>query len=546
MPCSVRCGTGATVGPVIPGRPATASEPASEEDAERVFERRRGGVRVKFLLTAIGMTLLTSYFAVAGALATVVASAQGAHLSLPAVLAAALPGWLVTFQVPLTLTGVSLTVQPLLPTILAMWLIASASLRVARRSRARRPKQALWVVLAMGISHAVCGAGIALLVDGLPVPARASVLEAFLWCGAVAVVAATIGLLGRCELLYVVWERAGEETWRGLRTGVLATIAVLGVGALVLITAVCLSLPEIGSMLARTGSAGDAFGSTVLSVLYLPGAVLAGWSFATGVGVSMGDFAFRPLGGNPGTLPDMPLLAILSGQAPAPWWAVVLVLPVAVGGVLGWACRHGHGNPYRRVWTVTLAALVVTVSMSTGAMVAGGHLGGSTVEPITLHPRLLAVATFCWIALPAAVTAWFAGPGRQCAVADRESADRESADREEGTTERESVPGGDDNGETGNGAESENPDHGEETTPDADDAGYGAVEDGAGDEMEWSSAHEASPEDDDPPGYESGDPAGSPDGDDLSEEAEALLDRLDGELAGIDPAEFDDDIDRHR
>ncbi|RCW38800.1 hypothetical protein DFQ14_1193 [Halopolyspora algeriensis] len=497
-------------------------------------------MRVKFLLTGIGMTLLTSYFAVAGVLATMIASARGAPLSLPAVLVAALPGWLATFQVPLTLTGVSFTVPPLLPTILVMWLIASASLRVARRSRARRPKQALWVILAMGLSHAVCGSGIALLADGLHLPARAEPVEAFLWCGAVTVAAATAGLLGRCGLLYVVWERVGEQAWRDLRIGVLTTTAVLGVGALVLATAVCLSLPEILAVLMRIGSAGDAFGSTVLSVLYLPGAVLAGWSFSTGVGLSMGDLAFRPMGSSLGALPEVPLLAILPGQGPAPWWAAVLVLPAAVGGVVGWTCRHVHENPYRRMRTIALAALVATASMSAGAMVVGGRLGGGGVDPITLHPWMLAVATFCWIALPAAAIAWFAGPGWQAAAAEQAG----------GSAEHESVVGAEGTGDVGNGAEDESTGRGGGSTPGEDDiedgeSGEGETEGGSGGDAEVASVHENAPEDDDTAEDEDGGLVENPEGGDPSEDAEALLDRLDIELAGTDPVEFDDDIDHH-
>lgn len=486
-------------------------------------------MRGKYLATEVGVALLTGYLTVVAVLAAVIFPAEAARFSVVTVLAAALPGWLATFQVPLTLTGASFTALPLLPTVLMILLIAAASSRVARRSRMRHPKQAVWVILTMGLSHAVCGSGAALVVDGRYGPVAVAPAEAAMWCGAIAVAASTLGLLRQCGLLSALWERADGEIRRGLRVGLLAMVMVLGVGALVVATAVCLSLSRIQAVTGRIGSAGDVFGNTVLSVLYLPDAVLAGWSFAMGIGLSVGDLVFRPLWGNPGALPDVPLLAILPVHEPARWWAAVLVLPAAVGGLVGLLCRNVHENPYRRVRAVAVAAVVVAVSISVWAVMLGGRLGGGRLDPISTHPWMLIPATFCWIAVPAAATAWFAGPWRRSVLVPTESADSEITGPERSAIEPD-------------GAEV----NGTESTENDEDVH------GAGDTDEDEDAAEDAAEDTGEGGTEAAESAGDiADGEDIAgdgdlpENAELILEQLDRELDEIDSMEFDTDEDRY-
>ncbi|MDR7302592.1 cell division protein PerM [Haloactinomyces albus] len=549
---------------MIPGGVETTPDSAPQRGTERVFLRNRPGVRAKPLLAETGLALLTGYLAVAAVLAMVIATAEAARFSVITVLAAALPGWLATFQVPLRLTGSPLTALPLLPTVLVMLLIAVASARVARRSRMRHPKQAVWVILTMGASHAVSGAGAALVVGGFRGPVEVAPVEAAMWCGMVAAAASTLGLIRRCGMLYVVWERVDGEVWRGLRVGLLATVTMLGVGVLVVATAVGLSMAKLQAVTERIGSAGDIFGTVVLSVLYLPDAVLAGWSFVTGVGLSVGDLAFRPLWGNPGALPDVPLLALLPTHEPALWWTAGFVLPVAVGGLVGVLCRHVHESPYRRMRVVALSTLVVAASMAVWAVMAGGRLGDGKLGPISLHPWTLIPATCCWIAVPAAATAWFAGPWRHGALTPPENTAAEIAGQDSSATEPDATEasdtesaedGGAGNGDAGDGGDADGAPEDEyaEYAEDAEAAGAteekaeGSGEDGA-DTAVGTTNTEATTDDDLPDDDLPEDDLPEDDlpEDDLPEDAEFILEQLDRELEEFDSADFDTDEDRHR
>ncbi|MGP4015453.1 cell division protein PerM [Saccharopolyspora sp. 5N708] len=387
--------------------------------AETPHERRLG-IRWWLLVAAVGAVLLIGYLATAGLIALVMATATSAHFDPIVVLLAALPGWLALHQTPLTITGAPLSVLPLLPTVLVMLLIAVASGWVARRSRLRRPDQAWPVITAMGLVHAFIGTSIAVAMGG---PVSAVPVDAFLSCGLTATIAATAGVANRCGLIYLVWERVEAEVWSGMRIGLLAVAALVGAGGVVLLCAICVSAPEMAAALERSGAAGDAIGATLLSILYLPNAVLAGWSFATGTGLSIGRLTAQPLHATPGPVPDLPLLAVLPTHDSAAWWATSLALPLVVGALVGTACRRVPGALSRRLLAVGVAAVVAAVGTLVLACIAGGDLGNGPIGPVTLHPVVLAAATLCWLAIPGAGVTWLAGPDIGDEPADTTDAD---------------------------------------------------------------------------------------------------------------------------
>ncbi|QUH05050.1 hypothetical protein HUO13_33550 [Saccharopolyspora erythraea] len=392
---------------------------------------RRLGVRWRLLGTAVAGVVLTGYLGTAGLLALVVATAEGATAPAATAFAAALPGWLAAHQVPLSISGAPLSVFPLLPTSLLVLLSAAASARVARRSRLRRPGQAACVIATMGLAHAAVGTGIALTISDT---VGVSPVDAFVRCGLTAAVGSTAGVANRCGLAYLLWERMEDEVWSGLRAGLLALAAVIGTGTLISLVAVCLSVEEINGGLAATGPAGEAFGSMLLSVLYLPNAVVAGWSFAAGSGLAIGDYALTPLHFAPGRLPGLPLAAALPADAPGAWWTLALLLPPATGFVVGVSCRRMHPKRTRGLVAAAVAAVVAGTGAGVLAALSGGRLG-TAFDPVTLRPVLLAAATSLWVAVPAGLVVWFTGI-RECAEPpvtrdDLEGTDDEQADADE-------------------------------------------------------------------------------------------------------------------
>lgn len=369
-------------------------------------------MRWRLLLAATGLVPLITYFGVAAVVAAVAVTAQGGRDSLAAALVAALPGWLAAFQVPLSIQHAPLSALPLLPTLGVVTLIAKAAAHVVRRSRARRPEQGLWVILVMAFGHALVGTALALLAARLPGPVDVSPGGAFACCGLIAAVGATLGVVHRCGLLYLLWDRVPGPLWWGMSCGVRTCGAIAGAGGLVLAGALCLSAPELLARSSQAGSPGAVFGGIVLCALYLPDAVLAAWSYVAGTGLSLGQFAFGSLGDVPQVqvLPTLPLFGLLPDASLSPWWSLLVVVPVLVGVHLGWMCRGSHEQPRLRLAVVATAAAVASALVMVAGLVVGGDAGGGSLDPVSVHPLPLAVATWAWLAVPAGVTAWFGGP----------------------------------------------------------------------------------------------------------------------------------------
>ncbi|WP_263249655.1 cell division protein PerM [Saccharopolyspora rosea] len=394
---------------------------------------RRSGVRRWLFVAVLAAVLLLGYLLAVVLIALVVGTATAARFDPLAVLVAGLPGWLALNQVPLTVDGGPLGVLPLLPTVGEMSLVAVGSALVARRSRLRRPDQAWPVIATTGLVHAVVGAVIAVLLRG---PVSAVPADAFLGCGLIATLAATAGLANRCGLVYLLWERVDDAVWSGLRVGLMGLAAVVAAGGAVLFVALCWSAPDVVEVLARLGTAGNAFGATLVTLLYLPNAVLAGWSFATGSGVSVGAVTAQPLHADPGPVPDLPLLALLPSDGARLWWILAFALPVAVGTVIGRASRRGT----RCLVTAGVATGVVAFGALVLAGIAGGEFGTGRFGPVTLRPGLLVVLTLFWVGLPATAVAWFtAEPDEEDLAEEPEPAeddpDEAAAPEEPGGTE---------------------------------------------------------------------------------------------------------------
>lgn len=367
------------------------------------------------LAGAVLLVLVVGYLLVAGLVAAVLATAEGGQFSLVTAGVAALPGWLAAHQVPLSITGAPLTILPWIPTILMMLLISAVSGRLARRSQWDRPAQAVPIVLVMGLAHAACGATVALLI-GSTVDVVA--LDAFLCCGLVAAVASTFGLARPCGLLDLARSRVRAETWSGLRAGVFALLALLVAGAVVVAVGIGFSVPVLHDRWVGSAMPGEAFGAALVSVLYLPNAVLAGWSFAAGPGLVIGKLAVQPLAMTPGPVPALPLFAVLPSTDDMWWWATVFALPVFVGVLVGWRCRHAHPRRSGRLRAVVVSGLVTALGTFVLAAMAGGRLGGGVFDPVTIRPGWLMLVTAGWIAVPAAAVACFARASGRSASSD--------------------------------------------------------------------------------------------------------------------------------
>ncbi|MCP2165728.1 hypothetical protein LX83_002586 [Goodfellowiella coeruleoviolacea] len=357
---------------------------------------------------AVAGSLVLGYVGAVVLLAVVSGTAAADRFSLAGILLGAIPAWLAAYHVPLGLPGGQLGVLPLLPTALLMALVAGTSLGAATQLRLRRPGQAWPVVAAMAGAHAVVGCVLSLVTSGGPV--RTPPAVAFFGCAAVAGAAATLGIARRCGLARAVRGWLDPVTARGIRAGVLAITALLGVGAAALAVGLTISWPTTSALFGAAGAGvGGAFGMWLLCLGYLPNAVVAATSFVVGSGMSVGQVSVGPVEFTGGPLPSVPLFAALPEQSS--WWLpLVLVLPGAVGVLVGWACRLVAARPAARVRAVLVAGLTAAVGCLVLAALAGGALANGPFDPVRVPAGLFAVLTLGWIALPGAVVAWFAAP----------------------------------------------------------------------------------------------------------------------------------------
>ncbi|HEY8371663.1 MAG TPA: DUF6350 family protein [Pseudonocardiaceae bacterium] len=382
-----------------PGVPHSALEP----------EPDRRGERVRALLIAAVGPLFAGYTAAATLVTCVASAAPGGDYSIPAVLRASGPVWLAAHHIPLSIGGSPLGALPLLPTLAVVLVLARSAVLAAARLQVRRPEEAGPVVAVMALAHAVFGAVLAgLSGDG---PMSADPATAFFGCGLVAAGAATLGVAGRSGLLRRARRTLHPATLLGFRVAALAVAGLLAVGAALTTLGLLLSLNRVREVFAATApDTGSAFGLLLLSVLYLPNALVAGASFAAGPGLQIGTVVIGPFHTELGALPPVPLLAALPSVPQERWWATACLAPLAVGVLVGWAFRDVHRLPRARWRVVSVGAVVTTVVFFVLTTLAGGRLGNGVFDPVAMPPGLVAAAVFGWIWLPATVVVWLCGP----------------------------------------------------------------------------------------------------------------------------------------
>lgn len=369
-----------------------------------------GAARTKVVLAAAFGPLFAGYALVVALFALVTALASISHFSVLGVLRAAGPGLLAAYQVPVTIAGSNLGVLPLLGTVVVGALVAGSAANAAGRLGYREPNQVVNVVAPIAAAHALAGITIALTVGTV----RGSVepLTAFLVPGFVAALCATAGVAKRCGLAAAARENLDPVALRGLRAGALGMAGLLAVGALVFTISLGVSVDTAGNLFAGNAPGfGSGVGMLLLSIGYLPNAVVATLSFAAGPGFSLGPVSLTPFAFQGGNVPGLPLLAGMPEHT-ARWWPVLMLLPASVGVLVGWSLRRSDEDPRARLRTVGIAGALIGFGCVLLGTLAGGRLGSGSFNPVSVPVGLLSVAAFGWIVGPGALVAWFAGPRR--------------------------------------------------------------------------------------------------------------------------------------
>lgn len=351
---------------------------------------------------AVAAPVLVGYAATVAVLLAVTATA-GAALDLAGALRIAAALWPALHQVPLLVGGQDpLGVLPLVPTLLLLAAVAVAAGWASARLGWTSPRRLWRPVAAFAVVHGLLGGAVAAVGPAAAVSVSPGL--AIAGCAAAAAVGAAIGAVAVAGPERVLSAFVPAWAVAGVRAGLFSVTALLAAGGAVLAMALAMSATTVHDLYAVwPGGAGP--GLTLLSLAYLPNAMIAGLAWLAGPGFSIGAVSVTPLDATGGALPGVPLLAAMPEPGSTPWRALVFVLPLAVGLLAGHVVRARvpAADLTARLHAVVLAGAVAAGECLVLAAITGGRLGGGEFDPVRLPPVPLAVAVFGWIALPAAL-----------------------------------------------------------------------------------------------------------------------------------------------
>ena len=198
-------------------------------------------------------------------------------------------------------------------------------------------------------------------------------------------------------------DRATRPTAWGL-------VALTGLGGLLLLVMVVVRWPTVTSLDAAVGAHGaGALGLVVGQLLFVPDLAVWALSFIAGPGFQVAAGGTVSVSGAaPGLLPMIPLLGVVpsDGHYPA-WVTLVVLLPVAVGGLVGWHAvrqwtRLARWQDMAR--TVGVAVVAVDLAVLGAALLSSGPAGSVRMAHLGPDPWAVAGALLVEMALGAALS----------------------------------------------------------------------------------------------------------------------------------------------
>jgi hypothetical protein len=363
------------------------------------------GDRFQVLLLA-ALSMLALGFLAMVVVAAVAGLTAGAGPAVGALFGAAVPLWLAAHQVPLTLQGAPLGVLPLLPTVGMVWLVVRTSAAATRRLGGRWREDC--VVVAATLTGSSASA--AVLATALPAgTAQTTPWAAFVGAGLVTAVGAGLGAL-RIAGAPAWWWTAPPWVHTGLAAARIAAAALAVAGSLLLVSALLVDASQLRARVESAGpDTGALLGITLLSLCYLPNALVAAVGWVLGPGISIGAAAASQLLTRPGPLPGLPLMAAMPAIRPPAWTVVVFLLPVVAGVLIGLRCRRAGGSRAAGLRSAALASALVALGVAVLADVVSGRLGGGPFDPVELSGLATGAAAFGWLAVPSVVVVLLPG-----------------------------------------------------------------------------------------------------------------------------------------
>ncbi|MGW5386078.1 cell division protein PerM [Nocardia sp. NPDC003963] len=336
-------------------------------------------------------------FALAAVVVTMLATLLSAGSDLTGLSGAVAAGWLAVHQVPLLIGTTTVGLLPVLPTAVLLW--AAAREAVAATDTEPTRAELGWLCgAAVGGPLLITAVCLAVTEDasGSIALQRPNPLTAFGWVLLLQLTAVLCGVVFRCR----------ERIFEGLPYDVIAAgyvagrsvLRLLAGAAVLLVGALLVNWSRVGETYGSTEGFVDVLGLTLLSLLYLPNAVVTGVGVLVGPGVQFGDASIGVFTVVGGPIPAVPVLAAVPAGPAVLWWAVLLLVPAAVGvhgGVE--SARVSYDRP-GAPWALLAAAGLGSAALTALAAVSGGELGNFGRLGVELP--VFALAVFAWLAIP--------------------------------------------------------------------------------------------------------------------------------------------------
>ncbi|MGV9412563.1 cell division protein PerM [Nocardia sp. NPDC003693] len=396
---------------------------------------------------ASSVTLLIVFGLVFGTLAAAGSGYSGASGAIAA-------SWLAVHQVPLTIGKTAIGLWPLLPTGFLLWLAArdcaAAAAQYAdsedRDGNHCTPVDLAWIAgAAVGGPLLITAICLAVADDAAAVvPLQPpNTLSAFGWVIGLHLLAVLFGVGARHWRDFAELAPIPVPDWvvPGVRAGFRAAWRLAAVAGVAVLVSFLVHFASIGDTYATAGNFVGVLGLSLLSLAYLPNAVIDTVSVLVGGELRVGPGSLSLFGVEGAPVPAVPLAAAVPSGPAAGWWFALLLAPAAVAVLCGLDCARSSDDRPGAPWATLTAAGVVAALFTLIALPAGGELGTfGWIGPSTGVSAVLVALWFAaggflglfgarWFAIPAAGAAGVAAAGAAYdPVADDDYAETDYAD----------------------------------------------------------------------------------------------------------------------
>ncbi|MEU4317079.1 DUF6350 family protein [Nocardia sp. NPDC024068] len=336
-------------------------------------------------------------FALAAIVVTMLATLLTAGSDLTGLSGSVAAGWLAVHQVPLVIGTTTLSLLPVLPTALLVF----AAAREAAGAVDTEPTRADlgWLCgAAVGGPLLITAVCLAVTQDasGSIALQRPNPLAAFFWVLVLHAAATFGGVVFRCRAR--IFDSLPYDVIAAAYVAGRSVLRLLAGSAVLIVLGLLVNWSQVGQTYRNAEGFVDVLGLTLLSLLYLPNAVIAGVGVLVGPGVQFGDASVGVFTVVGGPIPAVPVLAAVPTGPAAIWWAVLLVVPAAIGVYGGVeSARVSYDRP-GAPWALLASAGLGSFALTVAAALSGGDLG--SFGRLGVELPVFALAVFAWLAIP--------------------------------------------------------------------------------------------------------------------------------------------------